>query len=78
MMVLLAVDEQDAEQYKERFPELAGVRVFTIDDRARLEGARITGAYATAAARWHDDYDRAYRIVHNSFVLTQRLAPRIL
>lgn len=70
-LILLAVDEADAAEYKSWYPknlELAEARVYYLDP-PRMEGLRLAGAYATNAARQHPGYHRAKHHLRNSMSL---------
>jgi len=77
--VLLAVDRADADWYRSIYSEVIGLRTFYVAKYGHLEGARMTGAYATPRARGHEDYWKAYAIMRNNHVLCSAgKAPRVL
>lgn len=77
--ILLAVSEEDAETYRShRSGDVQTARVVMVVDRRRLDGIRISGAYATPRARNHPDYREAYHKLKNAFILCNREAPRIV
>jgi hypothetical protein len=49
-----------------------------VDDPSRMEGYRAHAVHATPEARHHDEYVKAWWVMHNNYVLSSRLAPRVL
>lgn len=75
---LIAADELDAAEYKRIYPDIEDAKVFMVQGARRMEGFRPSAVYATPKARYHEDFEEAFHIMRNNFVLCNRTAPRIL
>lgn len=79
MDVLIAIDDEDARVYRERFGEsLRGVRSIAVSESRKAEGLRVTAVYATPAAHVHPDYDEMYWTLLHGYLLTTKNPPRVI
>jgi hypothetical protein len=77
MKVLLAIDQADADKYQAHYADIEDAKVLLVSEPNRIEGRRISEAFATPRARMHDRYWECVEIVHHCRFLTTRSAPRV-
>lgn len=77
MKILLAIDQADAEKYQAHYDDIEDALVRLVSEPNRIEGMRVTEAFATPRARGHDLYWECVEIVRHCRFLTTRTAPRI-